>query len=159
MDLRPFRRCFGCASERMPRCASWRNDSETIGGTLVPGRLGEGLQRRGENMLDASAGHDVLRGRKIWFSAFGALSFLQVLNIRLTPREKRLEWKGKMANGKWVRGGRDKGMDSALWLSRRERDAGTRRQACRRVPALMALVFAVALIHFVCRRNSRNKGW
>ena len=67
-------------------------------------------------MLDASAGHDVLRGRKIWFSAFSALSFLQVLNIRLTPREKRLEWKGKMANGKWVRGGRDKGMDSALWV-------------------------------------------
>ena len=62
-----------------------------------------------------------------------------------------------MANGKWVRGGRDKGMDSALWVV--QGVAGMRRQACRRIPALMALVFAVALIHFVCRRNSRNKGW
>jgi len=77
----------------MPCCASPRNDSETIGGTLLPGRLGEALQRRGENMLDASAGHDVQRRRNIWFSAFSALSFLQVLNIRLTPRDKGLEWK------------------------------------------------------------------
>jgi len=44
-------------------------------------------------MLDASAGHDVLRRRKIWFSSFSALSFVQVLNIRLTPRGKGLEWK------------------------------------------------------------------
>ncbi len=62
-----------------------------------------------------------------------------------------------MANGKWVRGGRDKGMDSALWVV--QGVAGTRRQACRRVPALMAPVFSVALVHFVCRRNSRNSGW
>src|SRR5437016_13475502 len=102
MDLRPFRRCFGCASERMPRCASWRNDSETIGGTLVPGRLGEGLQRRGESMLDASARHDVLRGRKIWFSAFSALSFLQVLNIRLTARGRRSAMQAKMPHRKGV---------------------------------------------------------
>jgi hypothetical protein len=53
--------------------------------------------------------------------------------------------KGQMANGKWVRGGRAKGMDSALWLSKGNGTAGTRRQACRRVPALMALVFVGAV--------------
>ena len=26
------------------------------------------------------------------------------------------EWIKEMANGKWVRGGRDQGMDSALWV-------------------------------------------
>ena len=56
-----------------------------------------------------------------------------------------------------VKGGRAKGMESALWVM--QGMPGTRRQACRRVPALMALVFAVALLHFVCRRNSRNSGW
>ena len=28
------------------------------------------------------------------------------------------EWIKEMANGKWVRGGRANGMDSALWLSK-----------------------------------------
>ncbi len=58
-----------------------------------------------------------------------------------------------MANGKWVRGmdkgGRAKGMESALWLTKGNGDAGTRGQACPRVPALMALVFVCAAPIFV----------
>jgi hypothetical protein len=48
-------------------------------------------------------------------------------------------------------------MDSALWLSKGKGTAGTQRPAGRRVPALMAPVFAVALIHFVCCKNSRER--
>jgi len=70
------------------------------------------------------------------------------------------EWIKEMANGKWLRGGKGKGMDSALWLSKGKRN---RRVAAASLPpqlgALMAPVFAVARVHFVCLRNSRNSGW
>ena len=65
-----------------------------------------------------------------------------------------------MVKGKWVKGERAKGMDSALWLSKGKRN---RRVAAASLPpqlgALMAPVFAVAWVHFVCLRNSRNSGW
>jgi len=50
-------------------------------------------------------------------------------------------------------------MVSALWLPKGKGTAVTRQPAGRRVTALMTLVFAIALLHFVCRRNSRNKVW
>ncbi len=43
------------------------------------------------------------------------------------------EWIKEMANGKWVRGVRAKGMESALWVM--QGTPGMRRQACRRIPA------------------------
>jgi hypothetical protein len=54
--------------------------------------------------------------------------------------------------GEWVRG-----MDKRNGVRPVDaaREAGTRRQACRRVPALMALVF-VGAVSFVCYGNSRE---
>jgi hypothetical protein len=70
---------------------------------------------------------------------------------------------GRVANREWIKemgqGRKGQGNGFRPVVNEREWEAGTRRQACRRVPALMALVFAVALLHFVCRRNSRKSGW
>lgn len=57
---------------------------------------------------------------------------------RCYPPSAKLAWKGKMeisemAKGNGLRGGRDNGMESALWVM--QGTAGTRRRACRRVPA------------------------
>jgi hypothetical protein len=69
------------------------------------------------------------------------------------------EWIKEMANGEWVRGGKGKGMDSALWLSKGKRN---RRDAAASLPSRLGanvFVYAVARVHFVCRRNSRKSGW
>jgi len=60
-----------------------------------------------------------------------------------------------MGKGEWENGLRAKRMVSALWLSKRKWDCGTRRPAGRRVPPLMALVFAVAVVHRARCTDSR----
>jgi hypothetical protein len=57
--------------------------------------------------------------------------------------------RSRMDKGEWVKGNGVRPVDPA-W------EAGTRRPAGRRVPALMALVF-VGAVSFVCYGNSREE--
>jgi hypothetical protein len=59
--------------------------------------------------------------------------------------------RSRMDKGEWIKGNGVRPVVVAM-------EAGTRRPAGRRVPALMALVFAVAAVHFACLKNSRNNG-
>ena len=62
-----------------------------------------------------------------------------------------------MANGKWVIGGRVKGMDFALWVM--QGTARTRRQACRRVPArTLSLLQLLRFIVFVAETRETVGG-
>ena len=66
-----------------------------------------------------------------------------------------------MGIGEWVRenGSRAKGMDSALWLPQGERDCPDAAASKPPRPGANVFVRAVAALHCVCRRNSRNSGW
>ena len=66
-----------------------------------------------------------------------------------------------METNQWIRrmakGGRVKEMESALGVMQGDcRDAAA---SLPQRPGANVFVFAVARVHFVCRRNSRKSGW